>query len=92
LSENPLITTKNIQEKIDQLESATKPIMDELHRKRQEKQRAEEKRKKAEEEEKKKQEQAQQTAETAGDQPSPGAPEGQSAQPMDVDPAHATTN
>lgn len=95
LTENPVITTRMIQEKTEQLESATRPIMDELHRKRQEKQREEDKRKKAEEEEKKKQQQEQPSPQpTTGDQQVPNStadPQSAGTQPMDVDPQAAAT-
>jgi len=48
LTDDPKITTKDIREKTDQLESATRPVVDDLQRKREEKRRKEEEGKKAE--------------------------------------------
>ncbi|KAI1291968.1 Heat shock -like protein [Halotydeus destructor] len=78
---NPTITTKHIMEQIEHLERATKAVMDEIQRKRQEKQREEEKKRK-EEEDKKKQAEAQQNA---GDQNNASPPGDGQQQPMDVD-------
>lgn len=96
LHANPVITTKLVQERIDQIEQCTRPIMEELNRKRQEKLRAEEKKRKEEEEAKKKAEAEAAAAAAGGATMSTETPasDGQSgdAPAMEVDPQAPPAN
>lgn len=81
LTDDPKITTKEIREKTDQLENATRPVVDDLQRKREEKRRKEEEAKKAAEA-------AANNPGGEGDQQSEenNIPREASQQPMDVEP------
>lgn len=83
-SQDPQITTKDIREKIDQLESARRPVSDEIQRKLDEKKRkAEEEAKKAEAEKADQQQQAGQ--QQPQQQQEATATSANSSEPMDVD-------
>lgn len=89
-TQDPQITTKDIRERIDQLESARRPVSDEIQRKLDEKKRkAEEEAKKAESENQQQQQQHQQQQQQPGQQPQQQkeatATNTNPSEPMDVD-------
>ncbi|XP_053209450.1 heat shock protein 105 kDa-like [Panonychus citri] len=82
---DPPITVKDIKERIDNMESANRAVMEDIQKIRLERQREEDRKKKEEEAKKKEAEQQQQQTQAGGDKPTEQGSDPPNNQPMEVD-------